>query len=159
MPLVQDRSLNLLASSPARYHCTTDAPWYNKTYLCWLTITITTIMVYFYMAHIQIGTIHFAIWSIIQVFISHTNTIMWQPFLTKFKVIHRSHSHRKVVKIWNPLNVLGTQNLHHPELCALEHYPTSQPNSSISKWTAIFLLHLAYHYNNSQLYQGHFRVC
>ena len=26
MPLVQDRSLNLLASSPACYHCTTDAP-------------------------------------------------------------------------------------------------------------------------------------
>ena len=26
MPLVQDRSLDLLTSSPARYHCTTDAP-------------------------------------------------------------------------------------------------------------------------------------
>ena len=26
MPLVQDRSLDLLISSPARYHCTTDAP-------------------------------------------------------------------------------------------------------------------------------------
>ena len=26
MPLMQDRSLDLLTSSPARYHCTTDAP-------------------------------------------------------------------------------------------------------------------------------------
>ena len=27
MPLVQDRSLDLLTSSPVRYHCATDAPW------------------------------------------------------------------------------------------------------------------------------------
>ena len=27
MPLVQVRSLDLLTSSPARYHCATDAPW------------------------------------------------------------------------------------------------------------------------------------
>ena len=27
MPLAQDRSLDQLASSPARYHCTTDAPY------------------------------------------------------------------------------------------------------------------------------------
>ena len=28
MPLAQDRSLDLLASSPARYHCATGAPFY-----------------------------------------------------------------------------------------------------------------------------------
>ena len=27
MPLVQDRLLDLLTSSPARYQCITDAPW------------------------------------------------------------------------------------------------------------------------------------
>ena len=26
MPLMQDRSIDLLTSSPARYHCSTDAP-------------------------------------------------------------------------------------------------------------------------------------
>ena len=29
MPLAQDRSLDLLVSSPERYHCTTDAPEQN----------------------------------------------------------------------------------------------------------------------------------
>ena len=33
LSLMQDRSLGLLTSSPARYHCTTDAPWrYSQDY-------------------------------------------------------------------------------------------------------------------------------
>ena len=34
MPLVQDWLLDLLTSSPARYHCTMDAPW-NKIIQCY----------------------------------------------------------------------------------------------------------------------------
>ena len=41
MPLVQDRSLDLLTSSPARYHCTTDAPEARQELLRTITVNIS----------------------------------------------------------------------------------------------------------------------
>ena len=39
MPQVQDRSLDLLSSSPARYHCTTDAPPRMMNRWSWCSIS------------------------------------------------------------------------------------------------------------------------
>ena len=54
MPLVQDQSLDLLISSPARYHCTTDARPLN------ITNIITTSQLYYtknvHLPHIVISS-------------------------------------------------------------------------------------------------------
>ena len=59
MPLAQDRSLDLLASSPARYHCTTDASREEERCVCVcvcvcvfvsvaISVCVVTEAIYFY---------------------------------------------------------------------------------------------------------------
>ena len=46
MPLVQDQSLGLLTSSPACYHCTTDATYLVTVLWYWKSISASTISLY-----------------------------------------------------------------------------------------------------------------
>ena len=78
MPVVQDRSLDLLTSSPACYHCTTDARMLNKYISCHL-----------YKSHMPAGR--------------HNKTWDCLPLKTR-KNAHSLKNLKDTPCIWNRLN-------------------------------------------------------